>query len=127
MPISVVHFPPSRLAAGGLTMNQPPTAQRIASMQRLQRLIELLTQVELVRDRLVQDVAGWSELPPEEDLRAVADWLLDSSPRDVGEYRQCLDYLRQLDQRLRQPKSTWVRLRRMGAAMEPSRARRAST
>ncbi|GMU54519.1 MAG: hypothetical protein AMXMBFR33_36650 [Candidatus Xenobia bacterium] len=108
-------------------MNQPPTAQRIASMQRLQRLIELLTQVELVRDRLVQDVAGWSELPPEEDLRAVADWLLDSSPRDVGEYRQCLDYLRQLDQRLRQPKSTWVRLRRMGAAMEPSRARRAST
>ncbi len=123
MPIPVVQFSAKRLAAGGLRMNLPPTAQRIASMQRLQRLIELLTQVELVRERLVQDVAGWSELPPEEDLRAVADWLLDASPRDVGEYRQCLDYLRQLDQRLRQPKSTWVRLRRL----EPSRARRAST
>ncbi len=87
------------------------TAQRIVSIQRLQRLIELLTQVELVRERLVQEVSDWSELPPEEDLRAVADWLLDSSPRDVGEYRQCLDYLRQLDLSMRQPQKTWVKLR----------------
>jgi hypothetical protein len=83
----------------------PQRDQRLALARRLERMIELMSQVELLKERLLATLdwdgnQGIEMRPGLEDYQAVLEWLSTPQPREVTEYRDCLQYVRQAERKL---------------------------
>ncbi|MEW6283072.1 MAG: hypothetical protein AB1758_30950 [Candidatus Eremiobacterota bacterium] len=111
--------------SGFTTILVPSRHSRTALLRRLERLVELLRQVQHLHDALMQDVQALAQSEPRpvlappaaaelaragaDEVRCVVEWFQEPVSRELEEFLGCLACLREADSKL-------CRAERMAAA-----------